>query len=136
MAVIYIYKATSYSTEALAQAAATAEATRMQNNPSDWMVAKEITGSDSAGWTITDTELTDSETLSPDSTKTYLCYSQFDGSHHMPLTSSELATKRNELRTVYGDYWELNKIIKIDDGTDPETITTITPTTDMSSYVS
>lgn len=128
MAIVYLYKDSSYSTEALAQAAATSESTRMQNNPTDWMVAKEITGSDATGWLITDVELTDSEILSPDSSKTYLCYSAYDGTHHMPLTSTELTTKLSELRISYGDYYQLNTITKVDDSTDPETVTAITPT--------
>ena len=136
MAIEYIYKNTSYATEALAQAAATAEATRMQNNPTDWMVAREITGSAASGWSIPDSTLTDAEINSPDSTKTYLCYSEIDGSHHMPLTSAELTTQVTALRTVYGDYWDLNTITKVDDTVTPTTTTTITPTTDMSSYVS
>ena len=136
MAIVYHYKDGEYETEALAQAAVASEAARMENNPTDWMVVKEVTGSDASGWTITSATLTDSEIKNPDSTKTYLCYSEISGEHHMAISSTELTTQYTSMRTVYADYWNLNEITKIDDGTDPQTITTITPTTDMSSYVS
>ena len=136
MAIVYHYKDGEYETEALAQAAVASEAARMENNPTDWMVVKEVTGSDASGWTITSATLTDSQIKNPDSTKTYLCYSEISGEHHMAISSTELTTQYTSMRTVYADYWNLNEITKIDDGTDPQTITTITPTTDMSSYVS
>lgn len=136
MAIVYHYKDGEYETEALAQAAVASEAARMENNPTDWMVVKEVTGSDASGWTITSATLTDSDIKNPDSTKTYLCYSEISGEHHMAISSTELTTQYTSMRTVYADYWNLNEITKIDDGTDPQTITTITPTTDMSSYVS
>ena len=135
MSVIYIYAHTNYSTEAEAQSAATSLATRMQSNPTDWMEAKEITGSSDAGWQMNPTKLTDAELLSPDASKTYMAYSKEAGINVMPLTSAELATKRNEFRAFYGQSLDANTIYKIDDSTDPATETTITPTTDMSGYV-
>jgi hypothetical protein len=135
MAVIYIYAYTEYSTEADAQAAATSLSTRMQNNPTDWMEAKEITGSSDAGWQMNPEKLTDAKLLNPDASKMYMAYSKDAGTNIMPLTASELATKRNEFRVVHGQALDVNVIYKIDDSTDPSTVTTITPTTDMSGYV-
>lgn len=135
MSVIYIYATNSYSTEAEAQSAAASLATRMQSNPTDWMEAKEITGSSDAGWQMNSTKLTDAELLNPDASKTYMAYSKEAGTNVMPLTSAELATKRNEFRAIHGQALNVNTIYKIDDSTDPFTETTITPTTDMSGYV-
>ena len=135
MSVDYYYASTRYSTEAEAQSAATSLATRMQNNPTDWMEAKEITGSSDAGWKINPTKLTDAELLSPDASKTYMAYSKEAGTNVMPLTSTELTEKINEFRAFYGQALDANTIYKIDDSTDPVTETTITPTTDMSGYV-
>lgn len=135
MSVTYFYAEGQYSTEAEAQSAATSLAARMQNNPTDWMEAKEITGSSDAGWQMNPAKLTDAELLSPDASKTYMAYSKEAGINVMPLTSAELATKRNEFRTFYGQALNANTICKVDDSTDPVTETTITPTTDMSGYV-
>ena len=135
MSVIYIYAYTKYSTEAEAQSAATSLATRMQSNPTDWMAAKEITSSSDAGWQMNPTKLTDAQLLNPDESKTYMAYSKQTGTNVMPLTSAELAAKRNEFRAFYGQSLDANTIYKIDNSTDPATETTITPTTDMSGYV-
>ena len=135
MSVIYIYATNSYSTEAEAQSAAASLATRMQSNPTDWVEAKEITGASDAGWQMNSTKLTDAELLNPDASKTYMAYSKEAGTNVMPLTSAELATKRNEFRAINGQALNVNTIYKIDDSTDPFTETTITPTTDMSGYV-
>lgn len=135
MAVVYVYKHATYTTEADAQSEAASLATRMRNNPTDWMEAKELTGSRESGWIITDSVLTDAEILSPDSTKTYSCYSQYDGENYIGLTSSELTSRVDFLRRKYGNYYSVTKIFKIDDSTDPEIITEIDTITDMSGYI-
>lgn len=135
MAVVYFYYNTNHATEAEAQSAVDDLKVRMQNNPTDWMEAKELLGTSESGWIITPTVLTDAEILSPDSTKTYSCYSQYDGENYIGLTSSELTSKVDFLRRKYGNYKSVTKIFKIDDSTDPETITEIDTTTDMSGYI-
>lgn len=134
MAFVYCYCNTRYSTEAEAQSAADDLKVRMQNNPTDWMEAKELLGSNEGGWVITDSVLTDAEILSPDSSKTYSCYSQYDGENYIGLTSSELTSKVDFLRIKYGDFYSVATILKVDDST--ETFTEIDTTTDMSNYVS
>ena len=99
------------------------------------MEAKEISGSSDAGWQMNPTKLTDAQLLNPDESKTYMAYSKQTGTNVMPLTSAELAAKRNEFRAFYGQSLDANTIYKIDNSTDPATETTITPTTDMSGYV-
>ena len=135
MSVVYYYSGNKYATEAEAQSAATSLATRMQNNPTDWMESKEITGSADDGWQLNPVKLTDAQLLNPDTTKTYTAYSKEAGINIMPLTYAELATKRDEFRAFYGQALKVNTIYKIDDSTDPATETTITPTTDMSGYI-
>ena len=135
MAVVYFYNGAEYATEAEAQAAVPTLKTRMENNPTDWMEAKQLTGSSESGWTITDDSMTDVEILSPDSTKTYSCYSQYDGENYIGLTSTELSSKVDYLRRKYGNYCNAAKIIKIDTGANPETFTEIDTTTDMSGYI-
>lgn len=135
MAVVYFYHDTNYSTEAEAQSAVDDLKVRMQNNPTDWMEAKELSGSSESGWIIAPSSLTDAEILSPDSTKTYSCYSQYDGENYIGLTSSELTSKVDFLRRRYGNRHRVTKIFKIDDSTDPKTVTEIDTTTDMSGYI-
>ena len=133
--ILYFYTQEVYDTENEAQDAATAFAIRLENNPTDWMTVKEITGSQEAGWVMSSTKLSDAEILNPDSTKTYMCAAVYDGDNCMPLTASELDAKRIEIRTLYCRWLCANEIIKIDDSTKPATETIITPTTDMSGYV-
>lgn len=145
MTISYVYNSEAYDTEADAQSAVNALALRLQNNPTDWMEAKEITSSES-GWIVGPNTLTDAEILNPDSAKTYMCYSKFSGENAMPLTSIELTEKVAAFRTGYGNAAKVNTIYKIQDDRDADaiaagenrdevTITEITPTTDMSGYV-
>ena len=145
MAIKYLYALNEYSSESAAQDAATALSIRMQNNPTDWMRVKVLTGSNETGWQVSPTLLTDSEILTPDTNKTYACFSPYTGKNEMPVTASELSAKIAEYRTSYGQSVAANTIIKIDEGGDyteesidpiaTPTITEITPTTDMSGYV-
>lgn len=135
MAVLYFYAFQRYSSEAEAQSAATSLSMRMQNNPTDWMEAKEITGSADAGWQMNPEKLTDAQLLNPDASKMYMAYSKEAGTNIMPLMASELAAKRDEFRSLHGQALNANVIYKRDDSVDPPTETTITPTTDMSGYI-
>lgn len=145
MAILYTYALNQYSSESEAQDAATALSIRMQNNPTDWMRVKVITGSNETGWQISPTLLTDLEILTPDTNKTYACFSPHTGQNEMPVTASELPAKVAEYRIPYGQSVAANTIFKTDEGGDytedsidpivTPTITEITPTTDMSGYV-
>lgn len=135
MAIKYYYAAKQYDTESEAQAAVDAMKLRLENNPSDWIKAKEITGSAEAGWQVNATPLTDAELLNPSSDKTYMAYSQATGENVMPLTAAELAAKRDELRTPYAQLMNVNEINKADDSNLKGIEEVITPTTDMSGYI-
>ena len=141
MSTRYMYALNEYSTESEAQDAATALSVRMQNNPTDWIKVKFITGSNETGWQINPTLLADSEILTPDTNKTYLCFSPYTGKNEMPVTASELLTKITEYRTPYGQSLAANSIFKIVESDESgevieqSEITIINPTTDMSGYV-
>jgi len=135
MAIKYVYGSEEFETEADAQAAAAALAVRMENNPTDWMVVKEITGSNEDGWLVSPTELTDNQIENLDATKKYLAYSVQGSNHDMPLTAAEVTTKRDEYRAIYGQWKNANFMQKIDDSTTPPTETEIDINTDMSGYV-
>tara|TARA_Y100000114_G_scaffold107555_1_gene100909 strand:- start:384 stop:797 length:414 start_codon:yes stop_codon:yes gene_type:complete len=137
MSIKYNYAGNQYDSENEAQDAATALSVRMQNNPTDWIGVKEITGSNETGWLINSKLLTDAEILTPDENKTYTCFSPYSGENVIPVTATELKEKNNEYRKIYGQYWDANIIQKIecDDNGYPTSSVLITPTTDMSGYV-
>lgn len=135
MAIKYFYISNEYSSESDAQNSVTAFKLRLDNNPTDWMTAKEITGSSDDGWQISPTLLTDAELLSPSVDKTYMAYSKITGENLMPLTASELVAKRNAYRTAYAQSLNATKISKIDDSATPVIGEFIDTTLDMSGYV-
>lgn len=142
MSIKYYYVNSIYNTENEAQDAATALSVRMQNNPTDWISVKEITGNNETGWQIHPTLLTDAQILNPDTSKTYTCFSQYNGENVIPVSATELTIKSNEYRKIYGQFWNVNTIEKFEDDVDfegdsnnvPATVF-ITPTTDMSEYI-
>ena len=142
MSIKYYYVNSEYNTENEAQDAATALSVRMQNNPTDWISVKEITGNNETGWVIKPKLLTDAEILNPDTSKTYTCFSQYSGENVIPVSATELTIKSNEYRKIYGQFWNVNTIEKFEDDVDsqgdsnniPATVF-ITPNTDMSEYV-
>lgn len=135
MAIKYYYAAKQYNTESEAQAAVDTMKLRLENNPSDWIKAKEITGSAETGWQINARLLTDAELLNPSSDKTYMAYSPATGDNVMPLTAAQLAAKRDELRRPYAQLMNVNEINKADDSNLKGIEEVITPTTDMSGYI-
>tara|TARA_Y100000114_G_scaffold46819_1_gene42646 strand:- start:863 stop:1291 length:429 start_codon:yes stop_codon:yes gene_type:complete len=142
MSTKYYYVNSEYNTENEAQDAATALSVRMQNNPTDWISVKEITGNNETGWVINPKLLTDAQILNPDKSKTYTCFSQYSGENVIPVSATELTIKSNEYRKIYGQFWNVNTIEKFEDDVDfegdgnniPATVF-ITPNTDMSEYV-
>lgn len=135
MAVKYYYINKEYTSESDAQTSVSAFQSRLNNNPTDWMTSKEITGSPDAGWQISPVPLTDAELLNPNADKTYMAYSKITGENVMPLTASELVAKRNAYRTVYAQSLNATKITKLDDNATPMVGEFIDTTLDMSGYV-
>tara|TARA_Y100001937_G_scaffold39917_1_gene56643 strand:- start:305 stop:733 length:429 start_codon:yes stop_codon:yes gene_type:complete len=142
MSIKYFYVGKEYNSEDEAQNAATALSVRMQNNPTDWITVKEITGSNETGWLINPTLLSDEQILNPDSNKTYNCFSKYSGENVIPVSASELTIKSNEYRKIYGQFFNVNTIIKQEGNFDSESDEIdlsepvfITTNTDMSTYV-
>ena len=123
MSVKYLYGVANYATKAEAETAKAAQEIRFQNNPTDWMTVKQITGSQESGWVVNPTPLTDSEILNLDDSKFYLVYSPVNGENLMPLTSSEVTEKVTEYKNVYKDHNFYNSILEIPilDGNDSMT---------------
>ena len=142
MSIKYYYVGKEYNSEDEAQNAATALSVRMQNNPTDWIIVKEITGSNQTGWLINPTLLNDEQILNPDSNKTYNCFSKYSGENVIPVSATELKIKSNEYRKIYGQFFKVNTILKQEGDLESESNEIdvsepifITPNTDMSEYV-
>jgi hypothetical protein len=133
MATKYSYAQRLFDTKAEATANITTFKALLDSEPTRWMAAKEITGSEEDGWVMSSQTLTDAELLNPDTTKTYMCYSFENGTNVMPLTAAELATKRNEFRAAYAGVKKADIMIEVDTDTWIETELSIDE--DMSGYM-
>lgn len=133
MATIWQYCGTDYETEALANAAVLNTKSRLDNNPTDWVVVKELSGSAATGWLIPVDTLTDSEIDNLDTTKFYSVASVKHPDMDFGLTSSEVTAKVAQHRASYAVFLRVNVIVKIED----TVLTEYAPTNvDMSGYVS
>lgn len=136
MATIWQYCGDEYETEALVNAAVLNTKSRLDNNPTDWAIVKEISGSVATGWLVPVHTLTDSEINNIDTTKVYSVSSVKHSDMDFGLTSSEATAKVAEHRASYAAYLRVNLIIKYDT-VDPSEPTEYAPTNvDMSGYVS
>lgn len=125
MSDIWIYNNNAYNTEAEVNAAVTALKSRLDNNPTDWVLVKEVTPNGEGGWVVAPTPLTDEEINNLDSTKYYNVNSVPAGDTFIGLTGEEAAVKVVELRSLYASWIRANSIIKEYSPTE----------TDMSGYV-
>jgi len=112
MSDIWIYNNNAYITEAEVNAAVTALKNRLDNNPTDWVVVKEVTSNGEGGWIVTPTPLTDEEINNLDTTKYYNVNSVPAGDTFIGLTGEEAAVKVVELRFLYSNWIRANVIVK------------------------
>ena len=112
MATTWIYNNEVYNSEAEVNAAVAALKHRLDNNPTDWVVVKEVTSNGEGGWIITPTPLTDEEINNLDTTKYYNVNSVPAGDTFIGLTGEEAAFKVVELRSLYGNWIRANVIVK------------------------
>ncbi len=136
MATIWQYCGSEYETEALVDAAVLSTKSRLDNNPTDWVIVKKISGSAAAGWSIPTASLTDSEINNIDATKTYNVASVTHSDNDFGLTASEATAKVAQHRASYAAYLRVNVITRVDDTIPTDlAITLYAPTNaDMSGY--
>ena len=115
MAIKWHYANVAYETEALAEAAVLVMKERLENNPTDWVVVKELSGNANDGWVVPATTLTDSEINSLDNTKHYSVAAVISGDNDLGLTASEATAKVAEHRTVYADQYRVNTLVKVEE---------------------
>jgi hypothetical protein len=137
MTVTYVYGFNEYPTEEDAQAQVAITKVRLENNPTDWCVVKEIQENDNGTFVITPDKLSDDEINNPDISKRYLAYSIPSSGNFMNLSSVELREKVIEYRAEYARHQLFDVIIKQERDADGDIISTenITLNVDMSGYV-
>lgn len=110
MANTWVYAHREYTTEDEVNAAVVAQKARLENNPTDWVIVKELTGNADDGWVVPSETLSDSEINSLDATKHYSVAAIIDGNNDLGLTASQVTAKIAEHRTSYARYIEVNQI--------------------------
>ncbi len=115
MTTTWFYSGNVYSTEALANAAVLDQKARLDNNPTDWVTVKEISGNANDGWVVPATTLTDSEINSLDNTKHYSVAAVISGDNDLGLTASEATAKVAEHRSVYAYQYRVNTLVKVEE---------------------
>lgn len=113
MSTKWFYNTAEYTTEAEANQAVLSFKDRLDNNPTDWVVVKELSGNAGDGWVVSATTLTDSEINSLDDTKYYSVSAVISGDSDVGLSASEATAKIAEHRTAYADYRWANTISKV-----------------------
>jgi|TARA_R110000744_G_scaffold43245_1_gene97161 hypothetical protein len=107
----WIYATIEYSSEDEVGPAVVAQKARLENNPTDWVIVKELTGNADDGWVVPSETLSDSEINSLDATKHYSVASIFDGDNDLGLTASETTAKIAEHRILYARRIEVNTVL-------------------------
>lgn len=137
MPTIYMYNYIRYNTESEAQAAVTSVKSRLDNNPTDYAVVKELQENEDGTFLVNSTHLTDDQINNLDASKKYLAYSIQGCDHAMPLSSDDVISKLADYRREYVNWGSLDQIIKFDlsDDNTASNKEIITPNEDMSGYV-
>ena len=124
----WTYGNNNYSSEALVDAAVLNMKSRLENNPTDWVIVKALEGNATDGWIVPSVELTDSEIANLDATKHYSVSSVIAADNDIGLTAADATAKIAEHRAVYADFAQVNSVFKLQH---------YAPTNvDMSGYVS
>ena len=113
MTYTWIYALERYDTETLVNAAVLDMKARLDNNPTDWVIVKELTGNASDGWVVPPETLTDSEINNLNATSHYNVSAIISGNSDVGLTAAEATAKINEHRVVYAQHMEVNNVLKL-----------------------
>ena len=125
MSTTWFYKDNEYTSEADVNQAVLDFKNRLDNNPTDWAVVKQLTGDAESGWGVPQEGLTDAEINALDETQHYSISSVVGGGSEVGLTAAEITAKVAEYRTEYAQFCQANTVVN-----------TYSPTNiDMSGYV-
>jgi len=89
----WVYNNTEYTTEADVNAAVTALKARLDNNPTDWVIVKEVTSNGEGGWVIPSETLTDAEINSMSAGSYYNVNAIHSGTTYTGITGTEATTR-------------------------------------------
>lgn len=112
MADKWFYNQRTFTSEQEANAAVVNLKSRLDNNPTDWVVVKEVTSNGQGGWIVKPTSLTDDQINNLDDAKHYNVTSIHDGYTVIGVSGSEATSKVLEYRTLYAQWILANTIIK------------------------
>lgn len=113
MSYTWYYGGQQYESEADADAGVLALRERLESNPTDWVVVKELSGNASDGWVLSAITLSDSEINNLDDTKNYNVSAVINGDNNLGLSASEATSKISQHRDTYADYLRVNTIVKV-----------------------
>ena len=105
------YKGDEYSTEAEVNQAVADTKVRLDNNPTDWVVVKQLTGDAASGWVVPLEGLIDAEINALDEGHYYSISSIVEGGSEVGLTATETTAKVAEYRTEYAQFYQVNTIV-------------------------
>ena len=108
----WIYNNEIYNTEAEVNAAVTALKSRLDNNPTDWVVVKEVTSNGEGGWIVPAETLTDTQINNLSADSYYNVNAVHSGTTYTGITGTEATTRVAELRTEYAGWVGANTITK------------------------
>ena len=115
MANKWFYNQNFFDSEAEVNAAVVSLKSRLDNNPTDWVVVKEVTSNGQGGWTVNPTPLTDDQINNLDVEKHYNVTSVHHGHTATTLSSTDATNKVLEYRTLYAQWILANSITKTTD---------------------
>lgn len=125
MANTWHYKGNEYTSVDDVNTAVLDFKSRLDNNPTDWVVVKEVTSDGNDGWIVPAETLTDAQINSMSASSHYNVNAVHSGTTYTGITGTEATTRVAELRTEYAQWMGANTIHK---EYSPENV-------DMSGYV-
>tara|TARA_R110002050_G_scaffold63602_2_gene138943 strand:- start:560 stop:973 length:414 start_codon:yes stop_codon:yes gene_type:complete len=110
---------------------------RLDNNPTDWAIVKQLDGSDESGWVVPRAVLTDAEINNLNANNYYSCSSVVGSDTQIGISSAKTQAKVVEYRKEFCDYYQVNTVAQFTevDGVITETTEYAPTNADMSGYV-
>lgn len=126
----YYYNSEKYANLDLVADAVTALKQRLDGNPTDWVVVRQVKSNSSGGWIFSGAALTDDEIRNMDASLFYTVNALHDGNTYIGLSGTEAAAQVADCRASYARWLGANTITKV-------VTEELTPTNhDMSAYTS
>jgi len=141
MTIKYVYNNKNFNTQEEAEAEVLVIKNRLDNYPTDWVIMKQISQNEDGTWEVPAVSLDDVEINNLEENGMYQVHCPYNGENLSPLTAAEATAKVNEFRSVYANWLNVTKILKMTKVAATETtaesrdIVEITTEEDMSGYI-